>query len=236
VALRNLQIAVYQGRQLRSTHPLDDGDCIVGRGEDCDIVVRHESVSRQHVRLNLAAGILEATDMDTPNGTFINEQRVPSQRLLVGDRIELGSWSLRVEAVVDDGLPPLPPVDGGAPSEESTMRATAEEMAQLRERARDQRAAHLVWAGANGPASKTLGAAGLTIGFGPDVDLQLNGSALFAKGVAEVRPEGTRWAVVATSSLVPIKVAGQKVKRQILHDGDTLEIKGQRFRFRGAID
>ena len=232
-----LQISVYQGRQLRSTHPLRSGTYVVGRGEECDIVVSHEAVSRRHLTLRVEDGDLEAVDMDTPNGTFVNGRRAPRQRLLVGDRIELGSWSLLVDlAPVDDALPPLPPMPGTVPPEEATMRASAEQMAELRDRARELRAAHLVWAGDGGPRQRALGDAGVGIGFGPAADVQLVGSAPFAKLVAEVRPEGSKWVLTPATSLVSVRVAGHRIRRHVLGDGETIEIKGQRLRFRAAVD
>lgn len=231
------QIAVFRGRQLQSTHPLQDGEILVGRGEDCAIVVAHESVSRQHFILRLAGGVLELEDKLTPNGTYVNGQRVPSTRLLEGDRIELGTWALVVErAPVGDDLPPLPPEGSGSPSEESTMRATAEQMEQLRHRGRQQRAAHLVQPGDQGPVQHPLADGGTTIGFSEACHVPLAGSGLFGKVAAEIKREGTRWVLTARSALVPVKVDGERVKRHVLGDGETLEIKGQRLRFRGPVE
>jgi len=61
------------------------GVVTVGRGERCDIVVDHPSVSRAHVRLHLDHG-LEVEDASSTNGS-----RVGPRVLGPGDRVRVGS-------------------------------------------------------------------------------------------------------------------------------------------------
>jgi hypothetical protein len=84
---------------------IEPGETIVGREEDCGIVVPHSTVSRRHARLVLEDGELCIEDLDSANGTYVNRARafgrVPLER---GDWIALGSCEMEV-------LPVLPETD-----------------------------------------------------------------------------------------------------------------------------
>lgn len=70
----------------------------VGRARRVDFTVEAAMVSRVHCRLRVdAEGQLEVEDLDSTNGTFVNERRVSRAVLVPGDRLRIG----RAEFVVD---------------------------------------------------------------------------------------------------------------------------------------
>ncbi|HZO80137.1 MAG TPA: FHA domain-containing protein [Candidatus Binataceae bacterium] len=63
----------------------------MGRGEDNDVVIPHPSVSRAHARLMRRNGVYELTDLNSTNGSFVNEQQVRgSVRVSSGSQVRLG--------------------------------------------------------------------------------------------------------------------------------------------------
>ncbi len=63
----------------------------LGRGEDNDVVIPHASVSRAHARLMRRNGVFELTDLNSTNGSFVNEQQVHgSVRVSSGNQVRLG--------------------------------------------------------------------------------------------------------------------------------------------------
>jgi hypothetical protein len=63
----------------------------LGRGEDNDVVIPHASVSRAHARLMRRNGVFELTDLNSTNGTYVNEQPVHgSTRVSSGNQVRLG--------------------------------------------------------------------------------------------------------------------------------------------------
>lgn len=62
-----------------------------------DIEVRDKGVSRQHCRLERRAALVQVVDLDSKNGTFLNDLPVQSQDLCAGDRIALGPRTFTVE-------------------------------------------------------------------------------------------------------------------------------------------
>jgi pSer/pThr/pTyr-binding forkhead associated (FHA) protein len=72
---------------------------VIGR-ESAEIAVDDLEVSRRHATIRpLDDGGLELYDLDSANGTFVNDVRVGSQplRLEAGDVIRVGQSALRVE-------------------------------------------------------------------------------------------------------------------------------------------
>ena len=83
----------------------------VGRAPRADFIVDAALVSRLHCRLAAGAGEIEATDLESTNGTYVNGQRVARGLLREGDRLRVGT----VELVVSRGG--SAPEDSGEPAE-----------------------------------------------------------------------------------------------------------------------
>ena len=69
----------------------------VGRATRADFVVDAAMVSRFHCRLTAgAAGTLEVEDLQSTNGTFVNNRRITRLALAEGDRLRVGRVELEV--------------------------------------------------------------------------------------------------------------------------------------------
>ena len=68
----------------------------VGRAPRADFVVDAALVSRLHCRLAAGAGEIEAVDLRSTNGTYVNGQRVARGMLKHGDRLRVGAVELLV--------------------------------------------------------------------------------------------------------------------------------------------
>ena len=74
----------------------------IGRAPRADFIVDATLVSRIHCRVTAGAGELEVVDLDSTNGTFVNDERVARASLKPGDRLGVG----RVEFVISrEGQP-----------------------------------------------------------------------------------------------------------------------------------
>ena len=80
-----------------------DDSLSIGRGSDNDVVLGSKQVSRNHAVLSVLDGQLYVKDLDSSNGTFINDQRIEgnqSSLLQADDTIGFASFSFLVNAPV----------------------------------------------------------------------------------------------------------------------------------------
>jgi pSer/pThr/pTyr-binding forkhead associated (FHA) protein len=68
----------------------------IGRATRADFVVDAALVSRLHCRLSASAGEIEAVDLSSTNGTYVNGLRVDRGRLKHGDKLRVGAVELVV--------------------------------------------------------------------------------------------------------------------------------------------
>lgn len=72
----------------------------IGRGEDNTIVVLHGYLSRHHAQIAIAADGIILTDLQSLNGTFVNELKIDRSEIKDGDLIRVGSVFFRfVDAI-----------------------------------------------------------------------------------------------------------------------------------------
>ncbi|MDN5797761.1 MAG: DUF3662 and FHA domain-containing protein [Intrasporangium sp.] len=83
-------------------YPLLGGLTVIGRDESADIVVDDAGVSRRHSEVRVTNDgphlVTSIRDLNSTNGTFVNGDRITTQRLEDGDRITLGRTSATFRA------------------------------------------------------------------------------------------------------------------------------------------
>ncbi len=106
----SLQKRINQGRlpRLYITHPyettriipLDQEDLIIGRSPNNDIRLSDESISRRHIHLQFKSDKLIVIDLDSTNGSFIDDDRLLAHKHQVWppkQKLRIGSYILRWE-------------------------------------------------------------------------------------------------------------------------------------------
>jgi pSer/pThr/pTyr-binding forkhead associated (FHA) protein len=73
----------------------------IGRSPDNDLPVDNLAVSNYHARVYVEAGRLVVEDLDSLNGTFVNDMRVERATLHDGDSIHIGKHHIKVDATGD---------------------------------------------------------------------------------------------------------------------------------------
>jgi HD-GYP domain-containing protein (c-di-GMP phosphodiesterase class II) len=76
-------------------YPLPDGTRLtIGRVKDCEVPIDDQAVSRRHCAIEARGADLVVTDLESANGTFVNERLVRSATVQPGDRIRVGSTDM----------------------------------------------------------------------------------------------------------------------------------------------
>ncbi|MBH24669.1 MAG: hypothetical protein CMH57_09510 [Myxococcales bacterium] len=84
-------LVVLRGRLKGRQYSLERLPLLIGRGDDCDIRLPSGASSRHHARLEASAdGKILLRDLDSRNGTQINNQLASVQVLVDGDQIQIG--------------------------------------------------------------------------------------------------------------------------------------------------
>nr|WP_238338289.1 DUF3662 and FHA domain-containing protein [Pedococcus badiiscoriae] len=79
-------------------YPLMGAMTVLGRDDSADIILDDPGISRQHSEIRVTNDgphlVASIRDMGSTNGTFVNSERITSQRLSDGDRITVGRTSV----------------------------------------------------------------------------------------------------------------------------------------------
>lgn len=181
-----------QGRQM-SIHDV----LAIGRAPDNHLPIADPMVSSHHARIFAQGGEFVIEDLNSRNGTFVNDQRVTTQRLRSGDEIRIGQLTLVFQdAGAPQRAPKAPPAAAGQP--QVGLRLAQGDFIALQ-----------------GPA--------LTIGRAPDSQVVIadqQASAHHAR--LAVEPAGI--AIEDLGSTNGTFVNGRQVDRQLLAPGDRIRI------------
>jgi diguanylate cyclase (GGDEF)-like protein len=83
------------GPGMGSRYTLANDPLVLGRGSDADIRINDHSVSRRHARIQPGADGYHAVDLQSTNGTFVNDVPVSMHRLKDGDYLRVGNCIYR---------------------------------------------------------------------------------------------------------------------------------------------
>jgi pSer/pThr/pTyr-binding forkhead associated (FHA) protein len=115
--------------------PLGTRPVTIGRAPDNDIQIDNLAVSNYHARVYVEAGSLVVEDLNSLNGSFLNEIRVERAMLKDGDTILIGKHHV----IVDQAQDAMLPLDGlrkaPAPRVDETMILDTQERRKMLEQA-----------------------------------------------------------------------------------------------------
>lgn len=77
--------------------PLRKEELIIGRKEECDIVLRFGNVSSRHCRLVLSSGYWYIQDLKSTNGVKVNGFRVDDRRVDPGAKLTIAHHDYRLD-------------------------------------------------------------------------------------------------------------------------------------------
>ena len=84
-------VAVDRIDPVPAEYSLMKDEISIGRGEDNDVVIPHASVSRQHARLMRRDGGFELMDLNSTNGSYVDDRQIRGSAFLsAGSQVRLG--------------------------------------------------------------------------------------------------------------------------------------------------
>lgn len=70
--------------------PLGRDELVIGRGEECDVIIPHASISREHARVKKLKPGYVLFDLQSKNGTYVNGRPIVENLLKDGMKVRIG--------------------------------------------------------------------------------------------------------------------------------------------------
>ena len=98
-----VRFIVYHNEEPIKTYELDDPLVTIGRLPENSISIANMGISRRHVRIeqNTEQNYI-LTDLNSLNGTFVNEKKVKKHQLSSGDKIAIGKYTIVFETMAEE--------------------------------------------------------------------------------------------------------------------------------------
>jgi pSer/pThr/pTyr-binding forkhead associated (FHA) protein len=218
-------------------YSFDKGGITIGRNEENSVVIDNLAVSGFHARIDKAGSEYILTDLQSTNGTFVNDQKVTSHKLGDGDNILVGK---HVILFVDTEAQSLEDreKDRNLPLDRTIVLDTLKQRELL---ARQKVAAQASKAPEKVGVLSFIDGSGLgdielikkltKLGKADTSEIRLSGILMPATAATiSRRPSG--YAISFTGGMTKLKVNRRVVKDSVpLKDFDTIELGSYKFQF-----
>jgi len=224
-------------KQVIKEYPFTKDSITMGRQEDNTIVVDNLAVSGYHAKVDKVGGEYILTDLQSTNGTFVNDEKVVSHKLSHGDNIVIGKHVIlfvatekqTAEGERKDKKLPLDKtmlLDTAKQRELLAKQKVAPSTAKLPEKV-----GVISFVDDSGLGEIELSKKLTKIGKAETSEIKLSG--LFMGATAATisrRPSG--YAISFAGGMTKLKVNGAVIKESVpLNDFDTIEIGSYKFQF-----
>ena len=115
--------------------PVGSRPVTIGRAPDNDLPVDNLAVSNYHAKIYYEAGRMVVEDLDSLNGTFVNDLRVERATLHDGDRVHIAKHAIKVDTSGDAPVPWETGRKAAAPRINETMVLDTKERRQMLQQA-----------------------------------------------------------------------------------------------------
>ena len=224
-------------KQVIKEYPFTKDSVTMGRQEDNTIVVDNLAVSGYHAKVDKVGGEYILTDLQSTNGTFVNDEKVVSHKLSHGDNIVIGKHVILFVAT-EKQTPEGERKDKKLPLDKTMLLDTAKQRELLAKQKVAPSTAKLPekvgvisFVDDSGLGEIELSKKLTKIGKAETSEIKLSG--LFMGATAATisrRPSG--YAISFAGGMTKLKVNGAVIKESVpLNDFDTIEIGSYKFQF-----
>jgi HD-GYP domain-containing protein (c-di-GMP phosphodiesterase class II) len=97
ISAMRFEFVVRSGKEAGRTLAVTSGQTItLGRLKGCDVVLDDEAASRRHCAITAREEVCVISDLQSANGTFVNEKRITTTELHQSDKIRIGSTMIEL--------------------------------------------------------------------------------------------------------------------------------------------
>jgi pSer/pThr/pTyr-binding forkhead associated (FHA) protein len=238
-----IKFIVFYDSELVKTYELDDPVLTIGRLPENTICISNMGISRRHAKIERDGNnAFIISDLNSLNGTFINNAKIKKSVLANGDKITIGKYTILFEDMEKKDAASLA-ASGSAPKKDDTSitpPSVIEEMMPYeppptREQTSvvtDQTDAHesAVLIEINKHVIYKLDKPLTTLGDSENDDIFVSGF-LVDEGHVVIEQNGSEHWIRSQKLLGQFKVNGRKAKNHRLNHKDRIEIGSSTFRY-----
>ncbi|MBI3601204.1 MAG: FHA domain-containing protein [Nitrospinae bacterium] len=218
-------------------YPVSSEAIRIGRLPDNHIVIDNPAVSKHHAAIEMKEGIAILTDLNSTNGTFLNDKKIQEIELKNGDNIIIGKHTLIYESEQEqpDAAKPFFGDFGEATMILDTKRQKDLLAKQKQEAVRIEaqgKQAKLVIIEPGGQEEYKIKKDAIVIGKSHTADVMLKG-LLIPPIAATIRKEGDSFYISGYGGWISVTVNGSHAGKNLkLNNNDIIEIRNYKIKFR----
>ncbi len=213
-------------------------ELVIGRGEECDLILPNISVSREHAAIRITEESVEIIDLQSGNGLIVNNEPATQRNLISRDEVLIGNFSLiflgdlpEDRLYRDRSITYLPKYDHrrASSNQDATFKLSAKETeALMREKSLLNNGCIVDDEGNETyPETNTITFGGS----GAKIKIK-HWLTIFNSGVfADISWDGKRHIIEKQNMFTPVKVNGTAIEKYPLKEGDLLSIGGSSFQY-----
>ena len=81
------------GPQMGQVIQLKNGKNLIGRGDQCDIRISTQGISKEHAEIQVYSDKMMIVDLRSSNGTFVNGIKIQNSLIKLGDKVITGPYT-----------------------------------------------------------------------------------------------------------------------------------------------
>lgn len=216
--------ALILNQRIIKRFSIDEGQTLtIGRGQDADVTVDNNAISRQHSSLELKGGTYYLTDLYSLNGTKVNGKKIVSSvPIRKKDHLEIGKFILRPAELLTDEEE----VESFSSSPEIMDQTIFVQSKAKAKTPAGQYALQVIDGNASPDKFNLSGIDSIKIGSGHSCDLVISGFFVAKTQFFISRGQGG-YSLIPQSGLRKVYVNGKKAKQEIrLKKGDLIKVAG----------
>ena len=229
------RIILVFNKQVVKEYPFTKNSLTVGRDDENDIVIDNLAVSSVHARIDKTGDVYIVTDLQSTNGTFVNDKKITSHKLQHKDKIIIGKHLLFFALSKEEQEKSITgDLDKTMILDTSKQRELLEKQAEKKEgepTTEKGKIGVISFIDGSDQGEIRLDKKLTKIGKADTSEIRLGG--LFMPPTAATisrRPNG--YAITSTTGKTKVKVNNEVIKdSQLLNDFDTIEIGSYKFQF-----
>jgi len=224
-------------KQLIKEYPFAKDSITMGRQDENTIVIDNLAVSGYHAKIDKVGGEYILTDLQSTNGTFVNDKKVVSHKLSHGDSIVIGKHVILF--VATEKQTPEGERKDKKPTLDKTMLLDTAKQRELLAKQKvapstvklPEKVGVISFLDHSGLGEIELSKKLTKIGKAETSEIKLSG-LLMGATVATISRRPSGYAISFAGGMTKLKVNGAVIKESVpLNDFDTIEIGSYKFQF-----